>query len=74
LSQSQPYAPVKTRSLNSNLPSPTCITVTRESDTALFTVHGPWGRDEVRITFAETPRLQVHRTAGSTTTELFTSP
>jgi hypothetical protein len=57
-----------------NDPAAPQVTVTRESDTALFTVHGAWGHDEVRITFAEPPRLEVHRTAGGAAAELFASP
>ncbi len=53
-----------------DLAAPT-VTVTREPDTALFTVHGPLGRDEVDITFAESPRLQVRRNTGAGYTTLF---
>lgn len=47
------------------------VTVASDSTTARFTVTGPWGADEVQVTFAEKSQLQVRRTTGTVTTPLF---
>lgn len=47
------------------------VTVARESDTALFTVQGEWGRDEVFVSLAKTTRIQARRLIGPVVTVLF---